>query len=237
MFVWWDPLYLIAIAPALLLMLWAQARTRSAFAGGMRVPANLSGAAAARYILDRAGLNDVGIETSAGFLSDHYDPRTRTVRLSPKVHDTRSAAAVGIAAHETGHAMQHANAYGLLIIRNLAVPAARFGPIAFMILVMLGMFFLWKDPDSTSGAWLIRFGILAYCGLLFFQVVNLPVEFDASRRAKRILTEYAIVDEEGAVAVNRVLNAAGWTYVAATLQTLLTLLYYLYRLGLLGGRR
>ncbi len=227
MFMWFDPLYMIAIAPAVLLMLWAQARTRSAFRSGMQVPANLSGAAAARHILDSAGLGNVAIEETHGHLSDHYDPSSRTIRLSSQVYHTRTASAVGIAAHETGHALQHAQNYGFLAIRNMAVPAATFGPRLFVVLLILG--FLFSNPL------LIQIGIVAYCGLLFFQVVNLPVEFDASARAKQILTEYRIVDGEGAVAVSRVLNAAGWTYVAATLQTLLTLLYYLLRFGGLGG--
>jgi len=219
-FGWFDPMYFVFVAPAIILMLWAQVRVKSAFRMGQRVPARLSGAAAARHILDRAGLGDVGVEITRGFLSDHYDPGSRVLRLSPDVYESNSAAAVGIAAHEAGHALQHAERYGFLLVRNAAVPAAQFGPIAFTILLILG--FILGSPK------LIMIGVFAYCGLLFFQLVNLPVEFDASRRAKRILTEYQIVDGEGAAAVNRVLNAAGWTYVAATLQTALTILYYVW---------
>lgn len=224
--IFFDPLFLIFVSPAILLMLWAQARVKSAYAQAMRTNARLSGAAAARYILDQAGCQDVGIEETDGMLSDHYDPRKRVLRLSRDVYHNQSAASVGIAAHEAGHALQHAQNYMPLVVRNFAVPAAQFGPWAFIGLVVLGLL--------LSAPGLILLGILAYAGLAFFQLVNLPVEFNASDRAKQVLTEYNIVDQEGAVAVNKVLNAAAWTYVAATLQTLLTLLYY--ALMLLGGR-
>ncbi len=217
-----DPLYFIFIAPAVLLMIWAQFRIKSTYHSAMQVDARLTGAAAARYILDQAGLQNVSVEQTPGQLSDHYDPRGKVLRLSPDVFNSRSAAAVGIAAHEAGHALQDAKNYAPLVVRNFAVPAAQFGPIAFIGLVILG--FILKAPA------LIYLGIAAYAGLVFFQLVNLPVEFDASNRAKKILTDYQIVDQEGAVAVRKVLNAAGWTYVAATLQSVLTLMYYIFRL-------
>jgi Zn-dependent membrane protease YugP len=216
-----DPLYLIFISPALLLMIWAQYRVKSAYGRGMQMPAPLSGGAAARYILDKAGLQDVGIQPTQGYLSDHYDPRERIVNLSAEVYHTQSLTAVGIAAHEVGHAIQHARGYLPLVIRNAAVPAATYGPVLFMILVIVGM--ILASPK------LILLGIAAYGGLLVFELVNLPVEFDASNRAKQVLSELNIVDGEGALVVRDVLNAAGWTYVAATLQTLLTLLYYVLR--------
>lgn len=222
MFVMFDPVYYLFLAPAFLLMLWAQLRVKSTYARASQVDARLSGAAAAQFILDRAGLHDVGIEETHGTLSDHYDPSARVLRLSTDVFHSRSAAAVGIAAHEAGHALQHAHQYAPLVIRNAAVPAARFGPVAFFILILLGIL-LGSQP-------LIFLGLLAFSGVLVFEVINLPVEFDASARAKRLLTEYQIVDGEGAAEVSRVLNAAAWTYVAATLSTLLTLLYYIFRL-------
>lgn len=218
-----DPRYLLIVSPALLLALWAQFRVKSAFSRGSQIPAQLSGAAAARYILDRAGCEHVDIEETHGFLSDHYDPRHKVLRLSPDVYHTRSAAAVGIAAHEAGHALQDATNYMPLIIRNAAVPAAQVGPIASIVLLILGAILASKA--------LILLGLLAYSGILFFQLVNLPVEFDASNRAKRILDEYQIVQGDGSAAVRSVLNAAGWTYVAATLQTLLTLVYYVMVYG------
>lgn len=222
-----DPLYFLFIAPAFLLMLWAQMRVKMTYARGLKVPAPLSGAAAARHILDQAGCQDVAIEVTQGVLSDHYDPSHRVLRLSEEVYHSRSATAVGIAAHEAGHALQHAQGYMPLIIRSAAVPAAQWGPTLSMILLIIGG--LMHNPS------LIWLGIACFGGLLFFQVVNLPVEFDASNRAKRVLGELNIVDAAGAVAVRDVLNAAGWTYVAATLQSLLTLLYYVWRFT--GGSR
>ena len=227
MFYWFNPEYLLFISPAIFLMLWAQMRVKSAYAQGMKVDARLSGAAAARHILDQADCHDVGIEEAHGMLSDHYDPRHRVLRLSREVYHSRSATAVGIAAHEAGHALQHAQHYMPLVVRNAAVPAAQFGPWLFLGLVILGFLF--------DAAGLILLGIAAYCGLVFFQLVNLPVEFDASNRAKQILTDYQIVDQQGAAAVRGVLNAAGWTYVAATLQSILTLLYYIW--AFTGGSR
>ena len=212
-----DPLYLIFVSPALILMVWAQAKVRSAYKRGMQIDARLTGAAAARQILDRDGLQDVAVELARGFLSDHYDPGQRVLRLSEEVYHSRSATAVGIAAHEAGHALQHAHAYTPLLIRNAAVPAATFGPTAFLILFVLGLFISPK---------LAVLGLICFGGVVFFQLINLPVEFDASYRAKAVLTEYGIVDAQGAAAVNQVLNAAGWTYVAATLQTVLQFAYY-----------
>lgn len=222
-----NPMYLLFVSPAILLMLWAQARVKSAYHRAMQIPAPLSGAAAARHILDQAGCQNVAIEEVGGQLSDHYDPRQKVLRLSHEVYQSRSMAAVGIAAHEAGHAMQDAQRYAPLVIRNFAVPAAMYGPTAFMILFFVGL--LMSMPQLM---WL---GVICYGGVLFFQVVNLPVEFDASNRAKAVLADLNIVDRDGAVAVRDVLNAAGWTYVAATLQTLLTVLYYVMMLS--GGSR
>lgn len=214
-------MYFLFIAPAMILAMLAQGWIRSAYARGMEIPARLSGAAAARYILDSAGLESVQVEVTPGMLSDHYDPRAKVLRLSPEVYESRSATAVGIAAHEAGHALQDAKAYMPLVIRNAAVPAAQFGPWGFIVLLVLG--YILQAPA------LIYIGIACFGAVVLFQVINLPVEFDASNRAKRILSEYQIVDGEGAVAVNHVLNAAAWTYVAATLQAILTLLYYVWR--------
>lgn len=222
-----DPYYFLYISPALILMMWAQFRIKSTYAQAMKVDAQLTGAAAARHLLDVSGCPDVGIEQVQGHLSDHYDPSARVLRLSPEVYNSRSAAAVGIAAHEAGHALQHARNYVPLVIRNAAVPAAQFGTNGSFILIIAGAIFSMKG--------LILFGIAAFACVVFFQLVNLPVEFDASNRAKAMLTEHGIVDGEGAVAVRKVLNAAGWTYVAATLQSVLTLMYYIMRFA--GGSR
>jgi uncharacterized protein len=216
-----DPLYFLMIAPALLLMLWAQFRVKSTFAAAQKVPTPLSGAAAARHILDSAGLQNVAIERVPGQLSDHYDPREKILRLSDDVYSSRSTAAVGIAAHEAGHALQDAKNYAPLVVRNFAVPAATFGGNFSIIMIVIGA--------MMSAPALINFGIIAFGAFVFFQLVNLPVEFDASNRAKRLLVDHGIVASNDMVYVNRVLNAAAWTYVAGTLQAVLTLLYYITR--------
>lgn len=225
--IFFDPRYFLFILPAVLLMAYAQIRLRSAFSQGMQIPTPLSGAAAARYILDQGGLQDVEVEMVGGMLSDHYDPRHRVLRLSRDVYQTKSAAAVGIAAHEAGHALQHATNYAPLVIRNAAVPAAQFGPMLALVLIVLGALF-----NSFN---LIVLGLIAFGGIVVFQLINLPVEYDASARAKRILREYRIVDDQGEAAVESVLSAAALTYVAATLQSILQLAYY--AMILLGGRR
>jgi Zn-dependent membrane protease YugP len=234
MFFHLDPMYFVFLAPAILLMLIAQFWVKRAYAVGMQIPARLSGAAAARYILDEAGCQDVAIEEVPGTMSDHYDPRSRVLRLSSDVYRARTATAVGIAAHESGHALQHAHNWMPLVIRNAAVPAATFGNGAFSVLLIVGMLLSFLRM-YTLGINLILIGVALYGLVLIFQLINLPVEFDASARAKRILSNYQIVDGDGAVAVNRVLNAAALTYVAATLTTLLTIAYYLYRI--LGNSR
>jgi uncharacterized protein len=224
---YFDPRYFIILSPALLLMFWAQWRVKSAYARGMQAPAPLSGAAAARYILDHAGLHDVGVEETHGHLSDHYDPGARVLRLSTEVYNTRSMAAVGIAAHEAGHALQHAQGYFPLVVRNASVPAATAGPMVSYILLILGAI-------MSSGPMILA-GLFVFGGVVFFQIVTLPVEFDASNRAKAVLSELNIVDQEGALVVRDVLNAAGWTYVAAALQSVMTFLYYVIRFT--GGSR
>lgn len=220
---WLDFQYFVWVAPALLLAFWAQMRVKSAYARAQEVPARLSGAAAARHILDAAGLHDVGIEQIAGQLSDHYDPRDKVLRLSTDVYRSNSAAAVGIAAHEAGHALQDAHRYAPLVVRNAAVPAAAFGGNASIFILMAGIM-LQMQP-------LVLLGIAAFACVVVFQLINLPVEFDASNRAKRLLVDYGIVGDQEMVYVNQVLNAAAWTYVAATLQAVLTLLYYVTRFG------
>jgi Zn-dependent membrane protease YugP len=218
-----DPMYLVFIAPALLIAFWAQFRVKSAYAVAQQIPAPLSGAAAARHVLDSAGLTGVAIERIGGMLSDHYDPRDKVLRLSDEVYQSRSLAAVGIAAHEAGHALQDAFGYAPLALRNAAVPVAGFGSNAGMLLAVLGAIMAIKP--------LIWTGIILFAAVVFFQLVNLPVEFNASNRAKAQLVSLGIVDREEMVYVNNVLNAAAWTYVAATLQAILTLLYLIMRFG------
>ncbi len=223
-----DPMYFLYIAPAFLLGLWAQMRIKATYATAQRLAAPLSGAAAARHILDSAGLQGVEVEQVPGHLSDHYDSRQKVLRLSPEVYQTRSLAAVGIAAHEAGHAIQDAHEYAPLVIRNAAVPAAGFGSNAGIVMIILGTV-LNLNPI------LIYAGIGLFGCVVFFQLVNLPVEFNASARAKAQLVDLGIVGRDEMVYVNKVLNAAAWTYVAATLQAILTLLYLISRFT--GGGR
>ncbi len=219
--------YLLFLAPAILLALWAQYRVKATYAAARQEPAPLSGAAAARHILDSDGLQNVRIEQIPGELSDHYDPRDRVLRLSPEVYQGRTLASVGIAAHEAGHALQHSHGYAPLAIRNAAVPVASFGSGLGVGLIFLGYFMQFLP--------LVWIGIGLFACVVFFQLVNLPVEFNASNRAKAQLVSLGIVPAQEMEHVNSVLNAAAWTYVAATLQSVMILLYYVTRFT--GGSR
>ncbi len=220
-------LYLLFIAPALLLALLAQWMVSSAYRSMSQVQARMSGFEAARRVLDSNGLYDVAIEQVPGHLSDHYDPSAKVLRLSPEVYRGHSMASVGIAAHEAGHAIQDAKHYAPLIVRNLAVPAANYGSSLGMILIMIG-FGLLGTSLFAIGKTVALVGIAGFAAVAFFQLVNLPVEFDASSRAKTELVSLGIVSGPELPYVSKVLNAAALTYVAATLQAVLTLAYYLF---------
>jgi uncharacterized protein len=226
-----DPLYLLLIAPAAILAAYAQWKVHSSFSQASQlVPASgATGGEAAAVILRQAGMSNVEIEPAEGFLSDHYDPRHKVLRLSPDVLNGRSLAAVGVAAHEAGHAIQDAQGYPLLKLRNGLVPLASLGGNLSWILMLAG--FLMQSFG------LILIGIAAFSLTVLFQLINLPVEFDASRRAKELLLKIGLVKPEEAPAVRKVLSAAALTYVAATLMSALQLLYFLMRAGLLGGGR
>jgi Zn-dependent membrane protease YugP len=228
---WFDPYYLLFLAPGILLALWAQFRVQSAYNEASRIPARrrLSGAQAAAAVLDSAGVPDVQIEPVEGFLSDHYVPGEKVLRLSPQVYSGHSLAALGIAAHESGHAIQDARRYPLLVVRNALVPLASIGSNLSWIVIVVGF--------ALASLALIQLGILAFSVTVVFQLVNLPVEFDASRRARIALVESGLITPEEDVTVKKVLDAAALTYVAATLTSVLTLLYFLFRAGLLGERR
>jgi Zn-dependent membrane protease YugP len=185
----------------------------------------MTGAAAARYVLDSAGLPNVAIEPVEGHMTDHYDPSSKVLRLSSQVYGGRTMAAVGVAAHEAGHAIQDATSYSPLVIRNAMVPLANFGGGISMTLMMIGF--------MLSSLMLIKIGIIAFSAVVFFQLINLPVEFDASRRAKAELDALGVVPRQEQEHVSQVLNAAGWTYVAGTLQSVMTLLYFIMQFG--GG--
>lgn len=221
--------YLLFALPALLLGLWAQARVRSAFAKFSRVamPGGYAGAEVARRILDANGLSHVRIEPAGGFLSDHYDPRTDVLRLSPDVYQGRSVAAAGVAAHETGHALQDQTRYAPLMLRSLMVPTVQFGSWLGPIVFMIG-FFLRAEPIAWAG-------VILFAAVAVFAIITLPVEFDASRRAKRELVTQGILTPNELRGVNSVLDAAAMTYVAAAAQAISTLLYYVFLLS--GSRR
>jgi Zn-dependent membrane protease YugP len=228
---WFDPMYLLFLAPGILLALWAQWRVRSAYSRASQIPAQsgYSGAEAAAVLLHTAGVDGVQIEPVEGFLSDHYVPGQHVLRLSPEVYGGRSLAALGIAAHESGHALQDAGRYPLLVMRNALVPLAGFGSNISWLIIMLGF--------ALASLNLILVGIAVFSFTVIFQLVNLPVEFDASRRARLALVHAGLVTVEEDETVGKVLSAAALTYVAATLTSVLTLLYFLFRSGVLGGQR
>lgn len=218
-----DPLYIIVLLPALLLGGLAQLWVKSAYARAQRVPvrSGMTGAEAAVHVLRSNGIHNVGIEQSRGFLSDHYDPRQKVLRLSPDVYNGRSAASVGIAAHEAGHAIQDAQHYGPLHLRNGIVPMAAVGSNLAILLAMGGLF--------LQFAGLIWVGVFLYLAVVAFQLINLPVEYNASSRAKEALLASGIVSGNEQGAVKKVLSAAALTYVAATVTAILTLLYFVLR--------
>jgi uncharacterized protein len=230
-----DPLYLLLVAPAMLLAMVAQWRVKSAFTRGRQCEASMNGTQVARAILDRSGLHNIDVQLHEGFLSDHYDPRSKVVRLSPIVYHEYSLSAVGIAAHEVGHALQDAKHYAPLVIRNAAVPLAATGGKISMFVFIGGLMF--GGLATVLGKGLLIGGIALFSCVVIFQLVNLPVEFNASTRAKAILADMGVATGQQAIVVKQVLDAAALTYVAATLSSVMTLLYMLIRSGLLGGRR
>ncbi|MEZ5314532.1 MAG: zinc metallopeptidase [Thermoanaerobaculia bacterium] len=225
-----DPMYLLFIAPGLLLSLWASFRTKSAFNkySKVRVATGLTGAQAAQKMLDAAGIGDVKIVAHQGMLSDHYNPVTKTLALSEPVYGVPSIAAVGVACHEAGHAIQHQVGYKALGLRSMLVPTANIGSSIGYFVMLGGLMF--QSPK------MVLVGAALFSMVLLFQVVTLPVEFDASNRAKQLAVANGIVLPQEREGMDRVLNAAALTYVAAAVSTLMTLLYFLVRAGLLGGR-
>ncbi len=233
-----DPLYLLMLAPALLLSLVATLLTRGMFAKYAKVPSasGLTGAQAAERMLRSQGIFDVKVERVDGFLTDHYDPSQKTLRLSPDVYDAESLSAIGVACHEAGHALQHAHAYAPLALRTALVPLAQFGSQASYWIILAG-FLLTGFIGHGAALLLLKIGIVCFATTVVFALVTLPVEWDASHRAKEHMVSSFVVGPDQAVAAGRVLNAAFLTYVAAAVSALLTLLYYLIRSGLLGGGR
>ncbi|MCB0045334.1 MAG: zinc metallopeptidase [Caldilineaceae bacterium] len=228
---YFNPMYFVFALPPLLLGLWAQSRVRSAFNKYTKVRSatGMTGAQAARRILDSHGLQNVPVERVNGMLSDHYDPRSKTLRLSDAVYSTPSIAAVGVAAHEAGHALQDQASYSMLRLRSAMVPTVGIGSWLGPIVFMAGLFMNSVAGNTIAWLGLILFGLTAA-----FAIVTLPVEFDASRRAKKLLVEDGIVSAQEIKGVDRMLDAAALTYVAGALQAIMTVLYYAY---LLLGRR
>ena len=226
-----DPVYLLFIAPGLALSMWASFRVKRTFNrySKVRSRSGYSGAQAAQALLRSAGIADVRIVRSHGMLSDHYNPINKTLALSEPVYDSDSVAAIGVATHEAGHAIQHARHYAPLWIRSMLVPTANIGSSIGYFVMVIGVFM-----SSTN---MVLAGAVLFSAVLLFQIVTLPVEFNASARAKALVVEHGIVTTQERAGVDAVLNAAALTYVAAAVSTLLTLLYFLFRSGLLGGRR
>jgi Zn-dependent membrane protease YugP len=221
----WGFNYLLFVfLPGLIIGLWAQWKLHSAYGKYSQVPVDsgLTGAQAARRILDDAGLTDVPVEEVEGHLTDHYDPTKRALFLSTDIFHGRTIAAVGVAAHESGHALQHQSAYALLNLRMALVPITQFSNMAYAIILLLGWFLSMSMMKTMLP---IIIGLFAIITL--FQLITLPVEYDASRRAKAQLFRLGLVHENERVGVSKVLDAAALTYVAALVTSLLTLLYYI----------
>lgn len=223
---YWDPTYILVIVGALICMA-ASMRVRSTYAKYSRVRnmSGLTGAQAAQRILHAAGISDVVVMRVAGNLTDHYDPRNKTLNLSESVYDSNSVAAVGVAAHECGHAIQHQQNYAPLNIRSMLVPVAQFGSGASWIIIILGIF--------LSAQPLLTLGIVLFAAAVLFQLVTLPVEFNASSRALHMLEYQNILYGDEIVQTKKVLSAAALTYVAGAAAAILQLL----RLVILFGGR
>ena len=216
--------------PGLLIGVWAQIKLRHAYGKYSQVPveSGMTGAEAAREILDRAGLDSVPVEEIPGKLSDHYDPAKRALFLSSDIFHGRTVAAVGVAAHESGHALQHQAAYGLFNVRMALVPVTQFASSAYMAIFFIGIIFGMLKI-------VLPIIIVIFAIMTLFQLVTLPVEYDASRRAKEQLFRLGLVHEDERAGVSKVLNAAALTYVAALVSSTMTLLYYILRAQ--GSRR
>jgi len=224
-----DPLYWMMMIPVMILSGIASFKVKSTYKkfSKIRSASGMTGADVARKILQINGLSNVSVVETKGFLSDHYDPAKKTVRLSHDVYSSNSIAAIGVAAHETGHAIQDKQSYSPLVLRNMMVPIASIGSNFSWIVIIIG---------SIMGAMgLVKAGIALFSVVVFFQIITLPVEFNASSRAKQILASNGIISAAELNGVNRVLGAAAMTYVAAAISSVMTLLYFLLRSGLFGG--
>ncbi|MFA6814783.1 MAG: zinc metallopeptidase [Lentisphaeria bacterium] len=230
MFFWGlDPLYLILAIPGLIIAGIASAMVKSTFNKYSKIQSRggMTGAQAAYAMLQRSGITDVKIERINGFLSDHYDPAAKTLRLSSNVYDSKSLSAIGVACHEAGHALQHADSYIWLGMRTFLVPTASIGSNFSYILFIIGLF--------AHSIIMLKLAILMFSAAVLFTIITLPVEWNASARAKIAMVNCDIVSPSEANDAGKVLNAAFMTYVAAVISAIMTLLYFLIRSGLLGG--
>jgi len=218
-----DPLYLVLVLPAMIFAMWAQFRVSSSFKkyAQQRTMNGLTGAGAAQEVLRQAGVFDVRIERVSGNLTDHFNPRSNVIRLSDSVHDSPSVAAVGVAAHEAGHAIQYATSYAPIKLRAGIIPITKIGSMLAMPLVFLGLFLEWTG--------LINLGIILFGLVVVFQLITLPVEFNASRRAMRILGDSGLLSREELPASKKVLSAAALTYVGALALSLMQLISLILR--------
>ncbi len=221
MFYWGNPIFftsMLLLVPGIILSLYAQYKVKSTFQkySKKKAVSGVTGAQASRRLLDQAGLTDVTIEEIPGNLSDHYDPRSRVLRLSQGVARSDSLAALGVAAHETGHAIQHANGYVPMQLRSAVVPAASFGSSLGPMIFFMGLIFASFRP-------LMTIGIVLFTAAVIFQIVTLPVEFDASSRAMKLLQSNGLVVQSEAQGTRKVLTAAALTYLAAALMAILSL--------------
>lgn len=231
MFMYYDYLYLLLSAPVLMLSMLAQWAVKYNFSKYSKVENSfgISGCEIARMILERNGIYDVSVEPTRGWLSDHYSPSERVLRLSEPVYASKSIAAIGVAAHEAGHALQHKYGYSMMKIRQMLAYPASFVSNISTWLIFIGAII------GLMG--LAKIGFILFCVVVLFQLVTLPVELDASNRAKKLLIEYGIADERDSSGIKSVLNAAAMTYVAAAAASVSQLIYYAIRLGLFQQRR
>lgn len=220
---WYDYYYIVLVVPAIILSLIAQAKVKSTYNKYARISntKRITGAQAAYNVLSHYGITDVKIECGHGKLSDHYDPRVNVIRLSPEVYSGASVASIGIACHEAGHAAQHAQNYMPIKIRNLILPVANFGSSAGVLLAVLGYF--------LGFGLLVDIGIILFAAVVVFQLVTLPIEFNASSRALRVIDETGMLHDEERIGAKKVLSAAAMTYVASLLVSLMSLIRLILR--------
>lgn len=225
-----DPLYLILTLPAVAFSLWAQYRVTSTFKrfSQVGVRSGMTGAEAAAAVMRAGGVSGVAIERHQGFLSDHYDPKARALRLSPDVHDGRSVSSIAVAAHEAGHSIQDAKGYMPLVLRSKLVPITNIGSRLWFLPFLIGS--ILAGSRNALGPQLMALGVVMFAAVVLFQLVTLPTEFDASNRAKAVLAQAGIVStREEAEGVSSVLGAAAMTYVAAAAASILQLIYLILR--------